>query len=107
MLIVQLDAFKREIAEFPLETREDIFSLVDRFLRGERLHKNDFKTFRIDKSTKIQEFRVKDYRGNWRAISCIYQRNYLVFVYAFHKKSQELLEKDKRTIQGRVRRIRL
>lgn len=27
MQIVQLDAFKKEIAEFPLETREDLFSL--------------------------------------------------------------------------------
>lgn len=90
-----------------METREDIFSLISRFLMGERLNRNDFKTFRIDKKTKIQEFRVKDARGNWRAISTIVKGQYLVFVYAFHKKSQELLEKDKEVIRNRIRRIDL
>ncbi len=91
MKIVQLEVFKREILEFPAETREDIFSLVTRFM--------------IDKNTKIQEFKLKDARGNWRAISTIVQGQYLVFVYAFHKKSQELLEKDKDVIRNRIRRI--
>ena len=69
MLLVQLEAFKKEIAGFPLESREDILSLIGRFLKGEQLNRNDFKTFKIDKNTRIQEFRVKDHRGNWRAIS--------------------------------------
>ena len=34
--IVQLEAFKKEILEFPHETREDIFSLIYRYLNGER-----------------------------------------------------------------------
>lgn len=105
MLVIQLEAFKKEIAEFPLETREDIFSLVSRFANGERLNNRDFKTFKIDKSTKIQEFKVKDARGNWRAISTLLKANTLVFVYAFHKKSQELQEKDKEVIRNRIRRI--
>ncbi len=105
MQVVQLEAFKREINEFPLETREDIFSLVHRFLSGERLNTNDFKTFKIDKNIKIMEFKVKDARGNWRAISTMVQGKYLVFVYAFHKKSQELQEKDKDVIRNRIRRI--
>lgn len=107
MQIVQLDVFRREIADFPVETREDIFSLVYRFMKGERLNNKDFKTFKIDKNTKILEFKVKDARGNWRAISTIVQGKYLVFVYAFHKKSQELQEKDKDVIRARVRRIEL
>ena len=53
MQIVQLDSFKKEIADFPVETREDIFSLVYRFMNGERLNTKDFKTFKIDKNTKI------------------------------------------------------
>lgn len=105
--VVQLKAFKREMAEFPLATREDIFSLVHRFLKGERLNSRYFKTFKIDKNTKIQEFKVKDSRGNWRAISTMKQGRYLVFVYAFHKKSQELLEKDKDVIRNRVKRIEI
>jgi hypothetical protein len=73
MQLVQLEAFKKEIVEFPIESREDIVSLVSRFLKGEQLNRNDFKTFKIDKNTRIQEFRVKDHRGNWRAISTIVQ----------------------------------
>lgn len=105
--LIQLEAFKREINEFPLETREDILSLVARFMKGERLHNREFKTFKIDKNTKIQEFKVKDHRGNWRAVSTIAKGRYLVFVYAFHKKSQELLERDKEVIRNRIRRIDL
>ncbi len=59
MLLVQLEAFEKEIAYFPIETKEDIISLVVRFLNGEHLNRNDFKTFKIDKSNRIQEFRVK------------------------------------------------
>jgi len=105
--IVQTEAFKKEISEFPPETREDIFSLFYRYLNGERLNRTDFKTFKIDAKTKIQEFKVKDARGNWRAISCLHGSDYLVLVYAFHKKSQELQEKDKETIRKRIGRIDL
>ena len=107
MRLIQLEAFKKEIAEFPLETREDMLSLIVRYLSGESLSHNHLKTFKIDKNTKIQEFRVKDHRGNWRAISTTVQGEYLVMVYAFHKKSQELQEKDKDVIRARIRRINL
>ena len=56
---------------------------------------------------EINEFKVKDDRGNWRAISTIMQGKYLVMVYAFHKKSQELLEKDKDVIKNRIKRIEI
>lgn len=102
--VVQTASFKKEIATFPLGAREDIFSLVVRFANGERLHQQDFK---IDKRTKILEFKVKDSTGNWRAISTILKGRYLVFVYAFHKKSQELLQKDKETIRNRIKRIEI
>lgn len=105
--IVQLGAFKKEISEFPLSTREDIFSLIYRFLNNERLNSADFKTFNIDKNTRIQEFKVKDAYGNWRAISCLYDKNHLFLVYAFHKKSQELQERDKQVIRKRIRNISL
>ena len=103
--IIQLEAFRKEIAEFPLETREDIFSLMHRFLSNERLNSCDFRTFNIDGRTRIQEFKVKDSKGNWRAISCLHHKEYLVLVYAFHKKSQELQEKDKEVIRNRVKGI--
>jgi len=105
--IVQLKMFRKEINEFPSETREDIFSLIYRYLSGERLNHTDFKTFKIDARTKIQEFKVKDARGNWRAISCLHGSECLVLVYAFQKKSQELQEKDKETIRKRIARINL
>ena len=105
--IIQLEAFKKEIAEFPLETREDIFSLIHRFLNQERLIPQHFKTFNIDKNTRIQEFKVKDDRGNWRSITCLHQKEYLVLVYAFHKKSQGLQEKDKEVIRKRIKGISL
>jgi phage-related protein len=72
---------------------------------GEQLNHRDLKTFKIDKNNRIQEFRVKDHRGNWRAISTIVKGQYLVLIYAFHKKSQELQEKDKDVIRARIRRI--
>jgi phage-related protein len=107
MRLVQLDAFIKDIRDFPLETKEDLLSLIHRFLNGESLNRNDFKTFKLDKNTKIQEFRVKDHMGNWRVISTIIQGQTLVLVYGFHKKSQELQEKDKDTIRARIRRIDL
>ena len=105
--IVQLEVFKKEIKKFPAETREDILSLVGKFTEGEQLTSKQFKTFKIDRETKIQEFRVKDSKGNWRVISCIVLSNILVLVYAFHKKSQALLEKDKNTVRKRIKRIKL
>jgi phage-related protein len=54
----------------------------------------------------IQEFKVKDSKGNWRAISFMLEKETLYFVYAFHKKSQAFLEKDKDTIIKRIKRIR-
>ena len=105
--VIQLEVFKKEIGEVPLDSREDLFSLIYRFLNNERMNPGDFKTFRIDKNTKIQEFKVRDARGNWRAISCLHQNNYLVLVYAFHKKSQQLLEKDKEIIRKRIKGISL
>ena len=62
MQLVQLEAFKKEIVDFPIETKEDILSLIGVFLSGEHLNRNDFKTFKIDKNNRIQEFRVKDHR---------------------------------------------
>jgi phage-related protein len=55
----------------------------------------------------ILEFKLKDDPGNWRAISTTLSGKYLVFVYAFYKKSQELQEKDKDVIRNRIRRIKL
>ena len=87
--------------------REDIFALINKFISGERLSPVQLKTFKLDKDTKIQEFKVKDATGNWRTISCIMEKKVLVFVYAFHKKSQSLLTKDKNTIRNRIKRIEL
>ena len=82
--------------------REDIYDLVERYIEGNRLNTYQFK---IDKNIKIQEFKVKDHIGNWRAISCIVKKNILIFVYAFHKKSQSLSKKDRDIIIKRIRRI--
>ncbi len=106
MRIIQLDQFRKEIMEFPVETREDIFSLISRFAQGGTMSRKEFKTFAIDRQTKIQEFRVKDHRGNWRAISTIIRNGDLVLVHAFHKKSQELQGREKETIRLRIRRIK-
>jgi hypothetical protein len=50
----------------------------------------------MDKKNKIQEFKVKDDPGNWRVIPCLYNNDFPVLFNAFHKTSQELLEKIKR-----------
>ena len=105
--IRQLEVFKKEIKKFPISVREDIFSLVENYIEGSRLNIFQFKIFKIDKNTKVQEFKVKDYTGNWRAISCIIQKNILVFIYAFHKKSQSLSKKDKSIIIKRIKRINI
>ncbi len=105
--LFQLEAFRKELAEFPLDTREEIFLLIMRFLEGQRLSRKDFKTFSIDKKTRIQEFRVRDARGNWRVISTLIDGRRLILVYAFHKKSQELQEKDKNVIRARIRRLKV
>ena len=91
--IIQLEVFKKEIAEFPLETREDIFSLIYRFLSNERLSPNDFKTFNIDKNTRIQEFKVNDSRGNWRAISCLFQKTHCCLSTHFIKNQESFRKK--------------
>lgn len=105
--IIQLERFKKEISDFPPETREDIFSLIIRFINGEVLSQKDLKIFRLEKNIKILEFRVKDSKGNWRAISTIKKSKYLLMVYAFHKKTQELQEKDKETIRSRIRNFNI
>ena len=46
--LVQLEAFKKEIMDFPVETREDIFSLVVRFTDGEVMNRKDLKIFKLD-----------------------------------------------------------
>jgi phage-related protein len=105
--LVQLAAFKKETKKFPLETKEDLFILVERFLNGERMNNKEFKTFSINKNIRIQEFKVKDAKGNWRAISFIMRAEYLVFVYAFHKKTQKLMDRDKELIIRRIRSLEL
>lgn len=98
--------FEKEIAKFSDEVKEDIFLLVQRYLSGERLPKTQFKTFELGKSGKIQEFKVKDHTGNWRVISCMVDKQALTFIYAFHKKSQKLLEKDKKVIVNRIKELK-
>ncbi len=100
------EQFEKEIAAFSLEIKEDIFLLVQRYLLGERLSKTQFKTFSLTKSEKVQEFKVKDRTGNWRVISCMVEKDSLTFIYAFHKKSQKLLEKDKKVIIRRIKELK-
>ncbi|QLY25644.1 type II toxin-antitoxin system RelE/ParE family toxin [Bdellovibrio sp. KM01] len=102
-----MDSFKKELLAFPNSTKEDLFSLIVEFLSGRRLPPTDLKIIRLNKNTRIVEFKVKDNHGNWRAISTVFQGKYLVFVYAFHKKSQKLLQKDKELIISRIARINL
>jgi len=98
--------FEKEIKLFSLSVREDVFLLVQRYLSGERLSKNQFKTFTLNKNEKIQEFKVKDETGSWRVITCTIEKNYLTFIYAFQKKSQKLMEKDKRVIVKRIKELK-
>ena len=98
--------FEKEINKFAPEIREDVFRIVQRYLSGEKIPTGLFKTFSLEKNIKIQEFKVKDHKGNYRAISCIIDKSNLVFIYAFHKKSQKLLEKDKKVIIKRVKELR-
>lgn len=101
--VIQLEPFKREIREFPLETREDLYSLIIRFSHGELMSRKDLKIFKIDDKNKVYEFRTKDQHGNWRIISTVINKELLVLIYAFHKKSQSLLEKDKNVIRKRLK----
>ncbi len=98
-------AFKKEFASFPSYIRDDILHLITEYLDGVRLPNTSFKTFALLKGIRIQEFKMKDHTGNWRAVSCFEGKEYLTFVYAFHKKSQGLLEKDKKVIAKRVKEI--
>lgn len=101
--VIQLEPFKREIREFPLETREDLYSLIVRFSHGELMSRKDLKIFKIDDKNKVYEFRTKDQHGNWRIISTVFNKELLFLIYAFHKKSQSLLEKDKNVIRKRLK----
>ena len=98
--------FEKEINKFAPEIREDIFRIVQRYLSGEKIPTGLFKTFFLEKNIKIQEFKIKDHTGNYRAISCIIEKKNLIFIYAFHKKSQKLLEKDRKTIIKRAKELR-
>ena len=103
--IYRTDRFIKEFSTFPEATKEDLLALVHRYLKGERLPKTLFKTFSLDKKTRIQEFKVKDSQGNWRVISCFAGKDGLALIYAFHKKTQTLAEKDKKVIKARVKEI--
>ena len=105
-LVIQLELFKKEIALFPLATREDIFSLIVRFLNGERLNQTELKIFKIDGRTKILEFKTHDHQGNWRVIA-VNEKRHLVLLCAFHKKTQKLREKEKNLIRNRIKQVRL
>ena len=104
-MIYRTDRFIKEFARFPEGTKEDLLSLIHRYLKGERLPKTMFKTFSLDKKIRIQEFKVKDHRGNWRVISCLVNKGGITLVYAFHKKTQVLSEKDKSVIKKRVAEV--
>ncbi len=104
--IIRSKWFLEEIKNFPEAVREEIARLIIKFLCGERLPSTEFKTFKLDSKIKVQEFKVKDKSGNWRAISCFINGDELVLVYGFHKKSQKLMEKDKKVIISRIRRLR-
>ncbi len=101
--VIQLEIFKKEIGDFPLQTREDLYSLIVRFSSGELMRRNDLKIFKIDDRTRIYEFRTKDQHGNWRVISTVINKEVLVLIFGFHKKSQQLLEKDKNVIKKRLK----
>lgn len=101
--VIQLEAFKKEIQEFPLETREDLFSLIVRFSNGELMMRKDLKIFKIDDRNKVYEFRTKDQNGNWRVISTVINKELLLLIYAFNKKSQNLQQKDKNIIRKRLK----
>ena len=103
--IYRTDRFIKEFSAFPDSTKEDLLALVHRYLNGERLPKTLFKTFSLDKKTRIQEFKVKDHRGNWRVVSCLIKKDGLALIYAFHKKTQALSEKDKQVIRKRVSEV--
>ncbi len=101
--VVQLEIFRKEIQEFPLETREDLFSLIVRFSNGDLMMRKDLKIFKIDDRNKVYEFRSKDQHGNWRIISTVINKELLVLIYAFHKKSQNPQERDKNVIRKRLK----
>ena len=101
--VVQLEIFRKEIQEFPLETREDLFSLIVRFSNGELMMRKDLKIFKIDDRNKVYEFRSKDQHGNWRIISTVINKELLVLIFAFNKKSQNLQERDKNVIRKRLK----
>ena len=94
--------FIKEFSVFPEAAKEDLLAILSRYLNGERLPRTLFRIFNLDKKTRIQEFKVKDHRGNWRIISCLQHKDHLTLIYAFHKKTQTLSEKDRNTIRKRV-----
>ena len=100
--VIQLAPFKKEIKDFPSSTREDLFSLIVRFANDEIMSTNDLKIFKIDERLKVYEFRTKDQHGNWRVISTVLNKELLILIYALHKKSQSLLDKDKEVIRKRL-----
>jgi phage-related protein len=97
--------FSDEFSKLSINLKEDFIILVGKYLKGERLPSNLFKTFKLDKQIKIQEFKLKDSQGNWRAISFLEGEEAITFIYAFHKKSQKLLHKDKKIIIKRIKEL--
>ena len=106
MKIKYTEQFLKEVAKFSEEIREDLFKTVELYLSGARLSKTQFRTFNLAKGVKIQEFKVRDSGGNLRAFSFLLGASTLTFVYAFNKKSQKLLAKEKKLILRRVKEVR-
>lgn len=107
MRIVPLEQFKKDLEEFPQSSREDLLAIIERFVSGTKLNRSALKIFKINKSLKIYEFRTKDQFGNWRVISTVLDRDVLVLIYAFHKKSQGLQDKEIKVIRSRIKRYTL
>ncbi len=97
---------QKELCSFSQEAKEDLILLISRYLAGERLPVVQFKTFSLSKNEKIQEFKGRDRIGSWRVFAFLGHKGRLTFIYAFRKKSQKLLQKDKKIIIKRIKGLR-
>jgi len=96
--------FEKEIKVFDLNTREELFNLIEKWMSGERLNRSQFKTFKLS-NYKVQEFKAKDIRGGWRIISFLIEKDLLILLYGFQKKSQKLLGRNKKVILKRIKEV--
>lgn len=102
--VVVLDQCKKEIDDFPLEVKEDLFDAVRDLREGMQLTMPVSKRM-IAMGPGVYELRFKDRSGIYRVIYVMKKNDAIYLVHGFKKKTDKTLIKNIETALGRIKNI--